>query len=85
MYRDPSYPKNLTTSYNFNHPLLKDLNDRLSHKEKEMKKINTKINQVMSDLIKYEEENKKYEKKIKEEEAEGQMLRHFLNFLTTHA
>jgi len=85
LYRDNSYPKNLTTSYNFNHPHLKDLNDRLSHKEKEMKKINAKINQVMSDLLKYEEENKKYEKKIKEEEAEGQILRHFLNFLTTHA
>jgi hypothetical protein len=78
-------PKNLTASYNFNHPQLKELNERLSKKEKEMKKINEKIQQVMSDLLIYEEENKKYERKIEKEEAEGQMLRHFLNFLTTKA
>ena len=37
----------------------------------------------MTDLLKYEEENKKQERKIEKEEAEAQMLRNFLNFLTT--
>jgi hypothetical protein len=77
--------KNFGVNYNYNHPHLKELNERMARKEKEMKKLNEKIQHVMSDLLKYEEENKKYERKIEKEEAEGQMLRHFLNFLTTHA
>ncbi len=64
---------------------LKDLNDKISRKEKETKKIQEKIQKIVNDLHCLEEENKRYERKIEKEEAEGELLRHMLNFLMTKA
>jgi hypothetical protein len=64
---------------------LKDLNDKISRKERETKKVHEKIQKIVNDLHSLDEENKRYERKIEKEEAEGEMLRHMLNFLMTKA
>jgi hypothetical protein len=74
---------NLTSSAG--NPQLKDLTDRLSRKERETKKLNEKIQKLVTDLHRMEEESKRYERKIEKEEAEGEMLKHMLNFLMSNA
>jgi hypothetical protein len=62
-------------------PQLREVYDKLNRKEKDIKKLNEKITKIMSEVHKSEEENKRYERRIEKEEAEGEMLRHMLNFL----
>ena len=66
-------------------PQLRDLNERLSRREKDTKRVNEKIQKIVNDLHQLEEENKRFERRIEKEEAEGEMLRHMLNFLMTNA
>ena len=44
-----------------------------------------KIQKIVSELHKMEEETKRYERKIDKEESEGEMLKHMLNFLMSNA
>ena len=55
--------------------------DKIDKKEKEIKKLNEKINQLSLKINGCHEENKKYEKWIEKEENEGEFLRQMLNFL----
>jgi hypothetical protein len=79
--------QNLGAGFNSSagNPHVKDLNERLSKKERETKRLNEKIQKLVSDLHKMEEESKRYERKIEKEEAEGEMLKHMLNFLMSNA
>jgi hypothetical protein len=67
-----------------NNPQMKEVYDKLNKKEREIKRLNEKIQLMVGELHKVEEENKKYDRRIEKEEAEGERLRHMLNFLTTN-
>ena len=74
---------NSQSSFNFTSyiPGVRDMQDKLTKKEKELKTLNEKITKIVRDLQRLEEENKKYDRKIDKEEAEGERLRHLLNYL----
>lgn len=70
--------------YSYQNQQLRDIDDKIHRKEKEIKTLNEKINVIMSKIQKCEEENKKYDRWIEKEESEGEMLRHMLNFLNSN-
>ena len=70
--------------YSYTNHQLRDIDEKIHRKEKEIKTLNEKINQIMSKLQRCEEENKKYDRWIEKEESEGEMLRHMLNFLNSN-
>lgn len=70
--------------YSYQNQQLRDIDDKIHRKEKEIKALNEKINAIMSKIQKCEEENKKYDRWIEKEESEGEMLRHMLNFLNSN-
>ena len=76
---------NTLMNQNSSNPQIRDLGEKLQRREKENKRINEKIQKLVSDLHKMDEENKRYERRIEKEEAEGEMLRHMLNFLMSNA
>ena len=73
---------NFKKDYSRENSLFKGIYDKIDKKEKEIKKLNDKINQLSLKINGCHEENKKYEKWIEKEESEGELLRHMLNFLT---
>jgi hypothetical protein len=73
---------NFKNDYSRENSLFKGIYDKIDKKEKEIKKLNDKINQLSLKINGCHEENKKYEKWIEKEESEGELLRHMLNFLT---
>ena len=73
---------NFKKDYCRENSLFKGMYDKIDKKEKEIKKLNEKINQLTLKINGFHEENKKYEKWIEKEESEGELLRHMLNFLT---
>jgi uncharacterized coiled-coil protein SlyX len=81
--------KNITINNNIQlsnqNPNLKDINHKLLRKENEAKKLQEKIQRLVKESHNVDEENKRYIRRLEKEEAEGEMLRHMLNFLTTNA
>ena len=73
---------NFKKDYSRENSQFKGIYEKIDKKEKEIKRLNEKINQLTSKIQSFHEENKKYEKWIEKEENEGELLRHMLNFLT---
>ena len=73
---------NFKKDYSRENSQFKGIYEKIDKKEKEIKKLNEKINQLSSKIHSFQEENKKYEIWIEKEESEGELLRHMLNFLT---
>lgn len=76
MGRQTSTNTMVNTSHN-----LKEMSDKLKNKENELKEMNDKIMKICQNLKTVEEETKMYTNLIDKEEAEGERLRHFLNYL----
>jgi transcriptional regulator len=55
--------------------------DTIYKKENSIRHVHEKISKAKKTLDSYEEENKKISSRIEKEEAEGERLRHILNFL----
>lgn len=59
----------------------KEVNDKLLQKENESKVLNDKITKLINKLNKIEDDIKQYDEMILNEEAEGQRIRHFCNYV----
>jgi len=57
------------------------MNDKLTRRDNEVKKLNEKISKINGEIKKIDNENKRIDLLINKEEAEAVQLRHMLNFL----
>lgn len=66
-----------------NNNAVRDLNENVRIKDKEIKNLKAKINKLVNDMQIIDDETNKYSNLIEKEECEGERLRHFLNYLMT--
>lgn len=59
------------------------MNDKITKRDNEIKKLNEKITNLNKEIQKMDTENKRIDTMINKEEADAVKLRHLLNFLMT--
>lgn len=65
----------------FGNIYLRNIDEKIHYKNKEIKALTDKTNKMISTLQTYDEENQKYKRWIEKEQSESEVLRQMLNFL----
>ena len=65
----------------FGNIYLRNIDEKIHYKNKEIKALTDKTNKLISTLQTYDEENQKYKRWIEKEQTESEVLRQMLNFL----
>ena len=75
------YNKSLSTQISLQ---MKNIWDKINYNSKEIKRINSKIEELDKNIQKYQEYNKKYQLWIEKEESESEILMNLLNYLNNN-